>query len=98
MKGLEHKSLEEQLRELWFFSLGKRTFRGDLIIHFSYLRGGGVTVPGGVLRQDWMWHLGLVDMVVLDHRLASMVPEVFSNLKGSVVFSPQYYSHVLINL
>ena len=53
IRGLEHLSCEERLRELGLFSLEKRRLWGYLIVAFQYLKGA--------YQQEGEWLFTRVD-------------------------------------
>ena len=51
IRGLEHLSDRDRLRELRFFSLENRRFWGDLIVDFQYLERAYRKAGEGVFKR-----------------------------------------------
>ncbi|GAB0204601.1 hypothetical protein GRJ2_002925700 [Grus japonensis] len=64
IRGLEHLSYEDRLRELGLFSLEKRRLQEDLIVAFQYLKG-----PTGKMERHFLPEVTGEGITVLNYKM-----------------------------
>ena len=88
IRGMEHLSLEDKLKELGLFSLGKRRLQGDLITAFQYLKGSYGVCGDRTRRNGFKLRETRVRLYIWKKSFTLRVVSHWNRLPRNVVVAP----------